>query len=89
MLTETEANAILADLYPRPRTWRRSSKGNLWRNYVGARLTVFPRWDGLYGYCLRPRKGAARFSTEGWPTEREAVDAVLGEVNRGRLACTT
>lgn len=55
--------------------FRRSRKGNLWREYDGETLTVFPSVDGGYVYC-RVGPDGKRYSTRDYETEEEALWAL-------------
>jgi hypothetical protein len=56
--------------------FRRSRRGNLWRDWQGATLTVFPR-GGAFCWCFCDREGP-RYSPERYGTETEAVRALWG-----------
>jgi len=70
--------AAFEDLVNSPE-WRRSRRGNLWRVWEGMTLTVFARKDGFYGWCIADDKGT-RFSSAGYPTEGEALEALAAQV---------
>ena len=57
-----------------PSAWKRSKKGNLWRNWEGKTVSIFERdGDGYYGWCIADREGQ-RFSRHGAETEEDAMD---------------
>jgi hypothetical protein len=57
--------------------FRRSKKGNLWRNFEGdMTLTIFRRrGDDTYGWCVADEQGP-RFSRRGFETEEAALFAL-------------
>jgi hypothetical protein len=61
--------------------FKRTAKGNLTRTYAGARLTVFTRPDGRYGWAVADDDGV-RYSQSGYGDEDDALgglwDAVEG-----------
>ena len=60
--------------------FRRSRKGNLWRDFEGVTVTIFERNDGLgYGYCIANYQGK-RFSQTPYSTEDAVMRAVEREV---------
>jgi hypothetical protein len=52
--------------------FRRSAKGNLWRKWGEATLTVFARRDGRYGWVVADEHGPT-FGTEAFADERDAI----------------
>ena len=79
ILTDYGLDALLGDL-PGPRGWYRSERGNLTRSWNGFRLTVFGRYDGLYGWSLHG-PGVSRYGRGIYRSEAAAVDAVLAAAN--------
>ncbi len=66
--------------FENPSAWRRSNKGNVWREWDGVTITIFRRQDGRWGWCIADEDGP-RYSTGGYETQADARTA-LGE-NRG------
>jgi hypothetical protein len=65
--------------------FRRSSRGNLWRNYEGRTVTVFskcdPDGDVRYSWVINdPGADGPRYSPETYPTEQDALDALADEL---------
>jgi hypothetical protein len=65
--------------------FQRSQRGNLWRHWAGGDcgqliLTVFLRRDGFYYYVIADG-GRPAFSTRGYGTEQEAVEALWQELS--------
>jgi len=56
--------------------FRRSKKGNLWREYDGKTLSVFPRSDDTFGWCIASGDDNKQFSSRGYETEEEAIEAL-------------
>lgn len=83
MISDHRLDPIINELYPSP--WRRSLSGNLWRWWMGYRITIFcrGRW-WYYHWCIAPRDGPPEFGGEGYPTEEEAIQAVFWELE-GRM----
>lgn len=52
--------------------FRRSKRGNLWRNWEGKTLTIFKRDDGYFGWSIADNNGV-RFSPGGYGSEAEAA----------------
>ena len=63
------------DAFHEPAAWKRSSKGNLWRNWAGKTVSVFARDDNFFGYCIADMDGK-RFSQGALETEEEAVESL-------------
>jgi hypothetical protein len=53
--------------------FRRSFKGNLWRQYGDALLSVFRRRRGQFGYCIARQNRRPLFSQEEYATEHDAI----------------
>jgi hypothetical protein len=65
--------------------FRRSKKGNLWRNYEGVTLTVFRRpWDGGFGWSISDSEGP-EFSPGGFEDEEDALEALWIELEGDEL----
>lgn len=63
--------------------FKRSRKGNLWRNYEGLTLTIFRRrGDDYYGWSIADSDGV-RFSPGGCETEEDALSALSSELAIG------
>ena len=61
--------------------FRRSRKGNLWRQYEGLSISVFlRRGDGWYGWSVADSEGV-RFSPGGYETEEDAMAALWEQVS--------
>ena len=57
-------------------SWKRSRKGNHWRSWGDAILTVFKRYGDWYGYSIA--KGErVRFSNRYFRSRREAQQAAI------------
>ena len=54
-----------------PSEWRRSARGNLWREWNGLIVTVFIRRDGWFGWCAANEDGP-RYSSRGYELEEDA-----------------
>ena len=65
-----------------PHAWKRSRKGNLWRNWRGVTLTIYGRSDGWYGWVIADEDGP-RYSPSGYETEAECMDALGSELEVG------
>ena len=63
--------------------FQRSEKGNLWRLWGGATITVYQRSDGYYGWCRAGSDPKPRFSAAGWETEEEALSCLASELAVG------
>lgn len=63
--------------------FRRSKKGNLWRQYDGQTLSVFPRSDDTFGWCIASGDDDKQFSSRGYETEEEAIEALATELGVG------
>lgn len=60
--------------------FRRSKRGNLWREYDGLTVTIFQRGpDWEFGWCISGRSGP-RYSRRSFASEESAVDAVAEEL---------
>jgi hypothetical protein len=73
--------------------FRRSRRGNLWREYHGLTVTVYQTPEGLYGWCLAgpESQGPPRLSSEKFETEVEAledVQDVLADLEEGAKLAT-
>lgn len=55
--------------------WKRSKRGNLWRDWGSARVSIFERDDGFYGWCIAD-SGEPQFSRGGFKSESAAMNAV-------------
>jgi hypothetical protein len=60
-----------------PTAWKRSQKGNIWREWAGRRCVIFRRRDGRYGWSIADEE-EVRFSPCSYATEDGARTA-LGE----------
>lgn len=60
--------------------FKRSKKGNLWREYEGLNLSVFQRQEGGYDYSIADEYGP-RYSQCEWETELEALNALARELD--------
>ena len=58
--------------------WRRTRWGNLTKETLGLRLTVFPS-GGRFKHCIASAMGPS-YSRQAWPTEKAAIRAVEKEV---------
>lgn len=76
-MKENEATRPLREFFL---GFQRSRKGNLWREYEGLNLSVFQRDTGVFDWSLADEDGP-RFSSYGWETEEEALDALSFEVD--------
>jgi hypothetical protein len=56
--------------------FRQSKRGNLWRKYEGATLTVFHRDEQGFRWCIADEDGETRFSQRGYGEEDEALGAL-------------
>jgi hypothetical protein len=61
------------------RGWKRSLKGNLWREYDGKRISVFPCEDG-YKWCIAYSKDERQYSRTVYDSEEEALEALKEEL---------
>jgi hypothetical protein len=59
--------------------FRRSRRGNLWREYDDAVVTVFGTDDEQFGWCIA-RDGQTQFSKSRFETEDEAIDSLWSEL---------
>ncbi len=61
---------------------KRSTRGNLWREWEGARVSVFRRRsDDLYGWSVHyDDESPHRYSREGYETEEAAIFDLWHEV---------
>lgn len=56
--------------------FKRSKRGNLWRNFRGLTLTVFRRaGDNWFAWSIADEEGP-RYSPHAWETEEEAIGAL-------------
>ena len=63
------------DLFYARAAWKRSAKGNIWRNWRGRTVSVFARDDRFFGWCIAAMDGK-RFSQGALETEEEAVESL-------------
>lgn len=66
--------------------FKRSRKGNLWRNWEGKMLCVFRRDDDFYAWSVSDNDGP-RFSPGGYATEEEAIGALWDQTEGGNWTC--
>ncbi len=76
---ELDSRIAAWDDFLNPANWGRSRKGNLWREFEGATLTVFSRRDGLFGWSIADHTGP-QYSPDGFETEDEALEALADEL---------
>lgn len=79
--------AVLAERaeFENPILWKRSKRGNLWRNWQGMTLTIFKRkGDGYYAWSIADVDGP-RFSSCGYETEHEAIGELESALGVGEL----
>jgi hypothetical protein len=76
-MTDAELDVLVDDALPRPRPWKRSARGNLWRRFGAARLVVFRRGRGFA--WLSDGAGGTWFSPGGYASEAEAAAAAERE----------
>jgi hypothetical protein len=55
--------------------FKRSMKGNLWREFKGVTITVFSKDDG-YAWCIAAGQGKRTFSDGTFDTEEQALRAL-------------
>jgi hypothetical protein len=67
-------------IYEFSRAFRRSKKGNLWRQHGDMLLSVFRRRRGQFGYCIARQNRRPLFSQEEYATERDALAALCDVV---------
>ncbi len=60
--------------------WKRSKRGNLYKDYDDLRVTLFERRDG-WRYCIAGAMGPT-YSKQAWPTMRQAMKAVLAQLRK-------
>jgi hypothetical protein len=65
----------LWEIFAEPAAWKRSKRGNLWRNYQGKTVTIFGRDDGYFAWSISDKDGT-RFSRGGYEDEDEAMGAL-------------
>jgi hypothetical protein len=58
-----------------PADWRRSKRGNLWREWDGMTVTIFHR-NGRYFWCIADGGEERRFSLGGFEIEDDAMSSV-------------
>jgi hypothetical protein len=71
-----EAALAAIEEFEEPTAWRRSQRGNLWREWDEMTVTIFQR-KGRYCWCINDGE-ETRFSRKGYETEDDAKIA-LGE----------
>jgi hypothetical protein len=73
---EIAAREAAVEAFDDPAVWRRSAKGNLWRNWEGLTVSIFRRTgDDLFGWCIADGDGR-RFSPGGYETEDDALSGL-------------
>lgn len=74
-MTDPALEAVLARWaeFEEPSAWRRSPKGNLWRHWEGATVSIYRRRDG-FGWCIADEDGP-RYSQRAYETEADAITA--------------
>ena len=65
-----------------PNAWKRSKRGNLWRNWLGMTLTIFKRDDGYFGWCIVDSE-EKQFSPGGFESEEDAMSSAGGAIGIG------
>lgn len=65
-----------------PTGWKRSKKGNRWRHWEGATLTIFKRRDECFGWCIADGE-ENQFSSSGFETEADAISDLGDAVGIG------
>jgi hypothetical protein len=78
---DPELDAALAEREAFEVGFKRSRRGNLWRNWEGMTLTVFARDDGRFGWCIVDAEGDKRFSRKAYEDEEWAIGALWDEVS--------
>jgi hypothetical protein len=71
---ETDAAMEAIEEFENPAYWRRSLKGNLWREFNGLTLSVFIR-DGRFAWSIADSDGP-QYSTLRYKTEADAITAI-------------
>ena len=59
--------------------FKRSRKGNKWRNFEGTTVSVFQRNDGFYGWSIADTEGV-RYSNGGYDDKDDALIALAYEL---------
>jgi hypothetical protein len=60
--------------------WKRSSRGNLWRKFLGVTVTIFrDKESGEYKWCISDSDGP-RYSHESFESEQDAIVSLGCEV---------
>ena len=83
--SDPEAERMKATLAARDKFvagFRRSAKGNLWRQFEGLTVTVFKR-DDCFHWCIAGPTDK-RFSEFNYEDEEEAVSSVASELEIGQ-----
>jgi hypothetical protein len=62
--------------------FRRSRRGNLWREYDAWIVTVFRCQDGGFAWRISACEDDVQFSEETYETEQEAMDSMGAELLR-------
>jgi hypothetical protein len=57
--------------------FQRSNRGNLWRTWDNATLTVFKRDDGRFAWCIAGSDGQPRYSEGTYGYEAEALESLV------------
>ncbi len=82
---DPEIEAVLAAHAEFADGFRRSRRGNLWRNFQGQTVTIFKRTgDDFYGWCIAGGD-ERRFSSGAYETEADAMDALASELGVGEF----
>lgn len=83
MLVNEEVTEAEWAFYNDAQHWRRSKRGNLWREWYDKRLTLYRRRDGLWGWCYEDAWEGARFSNKGYRSFRDAKLALGDAIGVG------
>jgi hypothetical protein len=80
---DREVEALLQQRAEFEAGFRRSRKGNLWRNFEGLTATIFRRQgDDFFGWSIAGNEGV-RFSNSGYESEEDALGALWSELGAG------
>ncbi len=60
--------------------WKRSRKGNLYRHYEGATITIFKTDDGDYRWSIAETEGEMTWSESEYATEEIALQELAYEI---------